>query len=490
MKICLIFAPYQLHETNRDLAFRDDGIGLIPPLSLMAVAAVLEDMGVEVKLIDMEAERAPYDDVLRRVKEFAPDMLGFTLTTYSFHPVLTWIKKLKADTRLPILVGGKHVELYPAETMTHDAIDFAIVGEAEIPLVDFINAFRNGTPYSDVKSLCYRDENGKAIVDFFAAPGVDDLDSIPWPSQKVLKNDLYSNILTRRKNFTAMMSSRGCPYRCTFCDQHRPKYRYRSAASFVEEIRYNYDNYGMREFDIYDSTFTAHRQRVIEICDLIVAEKMKIQFTVRSTVMAVTHEVLDALKRAGCHTIMYGIETSSAEMRRAMRKNIPAERLWDRIQYTHDLGIQVLGFFMFGHPGETHETIRETIQLSLDLPLTYAQYTVLWPFPDTEIYQHYMEHGGMGDYWSRYTLDPDMEQTIELIDTEVTHEEATAYLAMAYRKFYFRPIIFWRRLRSLKTFGEFKRVARGAFGLIKNSAQLSLANFSFSHPEKITKPTP
>lgn len=101
-----------------------------------------------------------------------------------------------------------------------------------------------------------------------------------------------------------------------------------------------------------------------------------------------------------------------------------------------------------------------------------------------------MEHGGMGDYWSRYTLDPDMEQTIELIDTEVTHEEATAYLAMAYRKFYFRPIIFWRRLRSLKTFGEFKRVARGAFGLIKNSAQLSLANFSFSHPEKITKPTP
>ena len=481
MKICLIFAPYQLHVTNKELAFRDDGIGLIPPLSLMSVGAILEDEGVDVKLIDMEAERSSYDDVLQRVKDFNPDMLAFTLTTYSFHPVLSWINKFKEDTGLPILVGGKHVELYPSETMSHKAIDFAIVGEAEAPLPEFIKAYKNGKSFTDVKSLCYRDDTGETHIDPFQSPVIDDLDTIPWPSQKLLKNELYSNILTRRKNFTAMMSSRGCPYRCTFCDQHRPKYRNRSARSFVDEVKYNYENFGIREFDIYDSTFTADRKRVIEICDLLVEENMDIEFTVRSTVMAVTHELIDALKRAGCHTIMYGIESSNIDILKNMKKRIPADRLWDRIQYTHDAGIQVLGFFIFGYPGETHETIQETIKLSLQLPLTYAQYTVLWPFPDTEIYQYYLDEGKIGDYWSEYTLDPTNEREIELVGAHISREEATNYLAQAYRKFYFRPRIFLHRVRTLKSFGEFKRVARAATGLLANSAQQYIRTFSFSH---------
>lgn len=484
MKACLIFTGHDatnLNETNKELAFRDEGIGYIPPLSLMMAGAIMEKEGVEVKLIDVNVERLSYEEVLRRVQEFEPDLLGFTLTTYHFHPVLSWINRLKADTGLTTIVGGKHVELYPVETMSHKAIDFAICGEGEFPIPEFIDSFLNNKPYAGIKSLCYRDENGELFVDR-TRQGVDDLDSMPWPGQHLLKNDLYANILTKRKNFTAMLSSRGCPYRCTFCDQKRPTYRNRSAQSFVDEIKYNYENFGIREFDIYDSTFTADRKRIIEFSKIMAQEDMDVQFTVRSTVMAVTHEVLDALKSAGCHTIMYGIETSSPEILEKMKKRIPRDRLFDRIQYTHDIGIQVLGFFLFGYPGETHKTIQETIQLALDLPLTYAQFTVLSPYPDTEIYDYYMDSENFNDYWAQYTLDAANERVLDLVGTELTREECNKYLGIAYRKFYFRPRIIWHRLSQLRSLDEFRRIAKGAMGLIKNSMRQYVSYLSFSHP--------
>ena len=123
MKITLIFVPYELNVTNQDLAYRDDGLGNIPPLSLMTVASILEQHGVEVQLIDQESERLPYPVLLEQIREFGPELLGFTLTTYSFHPVLKWIGRLKNDIGVPTLVGGSHVSLFPSETMSHKAID-------------------------------------------------------------------------------------------------------------------------------------------------------------------------------------------------------------------------------------------------------------------------------------------------------------------------------------------------------------------------------
>ncbi|MBF0415494.1 MAG: radical SAM protein [Magnetococcales bacterium] len=468
MKITLIFAPYQVNITNKDLTYRDEGIGKIPPLSLLQVAAILEQMGVTVQIIDQENEGLSGKQVLERIRQFAPDLLGFTLTTYSFHPVLEWIRLFKQETGLPILVGGAHVGLYPAETMTHSEIDYAIVGEAEIPLPQLISALQEGRTPTGLASVCYRDAAGHAIIDT-TRQIVHDLDNLPYPARHLIDNTIYSNILTRQHNFTAIMSTRGCPYRCTFCDQHRPKYRWRSAESFVAEVRYNLEKFNIREFDIYDSTFTANRRRVLEICRLLEQENLHVGFTVRSTLMAVNIEMLDALKRAGCHTIMYGVETSNEDILKRMKKYIPRERILEMIRHTHSIGIQVLGFFMFGFPGETTKTIRDTIQFSLDLPLDYAQYTVLWPFPDTEIYGYYRDNSNFGDYWARYTLDPTCSMPIALVDTEVTREEATNLVGEAYRRFYFRPRIFWRRLTSIRSTGELRRLWRGGMGIIKST---------------------
>jgi len=467
MKVCLIFVPAEHDATTKDWAFRDDGVGIIPPLSLLYVAGILEQASVEVQIIDLIAERLNFAQALERVKLFNPDLLGFTLNTYSFHPILSWIDLFKKETGLPTLVGGAHVTLYPEETLSHQSIDFALVGEADLPLPEFIQAFKDKTPYHGIKSLGFKD-NGEIIVDT-TRQVIANIDDSPLPARHLIRNELYYNILSKRRNFTAMMSTRGCPYRCTFCDQKTPPYRLRSAQSFVDEIKFNYHTYGIKEFDVYDSTFTANRHRVIEICDMLAEEKLDIGWTVRSTLMAITHEVLDALKRGGCHTIMYGVETSNQEILKQMRKKIRPEVVWDRINYTHKIGIRTLGFFMFGYPGETKETIEDTIKLSLALPLDYAQYTVLVPFPDTEIYEYYQKNSDLGDYWGEATRHPEKIKEIELLDTQVTRAEASKLLGQAYRKFYFRPRIIWRRFVEMQSGDEFKRLARAAIGILKNS---------------------
>lgn len=186
MKITLVFTSNELNPNFQELQFRDDNIGSVPPLSLMTVASILEREGAEVQVIDMDAERLSYNDALKRVRDFSPDLLGFTLSTYSFRPILSWIQQFKKDTELPIIVGGAHAALYPSETMVHKEIDFLIVGEAELPLPEFLRAFSNGKNFSGIKSLCYREPDGSVVLDT-TRQAIDDVDSVPMPALHLMQ---------------------------------------------------------------------------------------------------------------------------------------------------------------------------------------------------------------------------------------------------------------------------------------------------------------
>jgi radical SAM superfamily enzyme YgiQ (UPF0313 family) len=464
MKIALVFTPHELHQSLREVSVRDDNIGFIPPLSLLYVAAILEQEGVEVVLLDMLAERLNFEEALERIRGFSPDLLGFSITTTSFHPVLDWIKRFKAATGLPVLVGGDHITLYPRETMSHDAIDFCIVGEGEVPLPRFVQAFRNGQDFSGLASVGYK-KDGLIHIDY-TQQFIENIDDVPFPSRHLIDNSRYENILTVRKNFTAMLSTRGCPFNCSFCNENQQKYRSRSPKNFVDEIEYNLKQHNIVDFDIYDSTFSAETKRVKEICQEIVRRKLAVRFSIRSRVDTVSREMIGWLKSAGCHTIMFGIESSNRELLELMQKSITPELIRDVVTYTHDAGVKTLGFFMFGYPGETRATIEDTIRFSLELPLDYAQYTALIPLPGTEIYDYYQKHSAIGDYWSEYTLDSRCEVLIEFVGTEVSRTEVSELVMSAYRRFYFRPRIILGRFLSLTSFSKFMRMFRGALGMI------------------------
>jgi radical SAM superfamily enzyme YgiQ (UPF0313 family) len=464
MKVSLIFTPIDINPHNKSVSFRDEKLGFVPPTSLLIVAALMEREGVEVDLIDMEAEGLSYSDTLKRIRSFAPDMLGFTVTSWSLHSVIRWINRFKADTPIPILVGGEHLRLYPHETMSHEAIDFCIVGEAELPLPEFIRAFREGRSFDGIKSLGFR-QNGSVVIDR-TIQFVEDINTIPFPARHLIKNDRYENVLSRKKNFTALISSRGCPFNCAFCTHNHQKYRARSPENVVDEIELNLKNYNICDFDIYDSTFTADERRVIKICEEICRRKLEVGFTVRSRVDIVSNEMIDSLKSAGCHTILYGIESSNPDILKMMNKQISLEQVMKTVGYTKQSGIKTLGFFLFGFPGETRQTMEDTVRFSLDLPLDYALYSILLPMPDTEIYAYYRERG-LGDYWAEYSLalDESTAGLIEFIGTKVTREETANFALEAYKRFYFRPRIIWNRLRMLRSFGEFRRLLDGAVAI-------------------------
>ncbi len=467
MKISLIFTPIDVNPHNKSVSFRDERLGFVPPISLLLVAALLEREGVEVDLIDMEAENLSYVTTLARIREFAPDLLGFTVTTWSFHSILGWIRKFKADTAIPVLVGGEHIRLYPHETMSYDAIDYCIVGEAERPLPEFIGAFREGLPFEGIKSVGYK-KNGRVIIDR-TLQYVEDINTVPFPARHLIKNELYENILSRKKNFTALISSRGCPFSCAFCSHNQLKYRARSPENVVDEIELNLKSYDIRDFDIYDSTFTADERRVIAICEEIRRRKLDVGFTVRSRVDVVSKEMIKSLKSAGCHTILYGIESSNPDILKMMHKGISTEQVMRTVSYTKKCGINTLGFFLLGFPGETRQTIKDTIRFSLELPLDYALYSILMPMPDTEIYAYYRKRG-LSDYWADYTLDESKTDLIEFIGTEVSRAETAELALQAYKRFYFRPSIIWNRMKKLRSLGEFRRLFSGAVGIFSGSS--------------------
>jgi radical SAM superfamily enzyme YgiQ (UPF0313 family) len=163
-----------------------------------------------------------------------------------------------------------------------------------------------------------------------------------------------------------------------------------------------------------------------------------------------------------------------------MRKDITPERVRDIITYTSKLGIDTLGFFMVGYPGETKETMEDTLRFAMALPLNYAQFTVLTPFPDTEIYEYYM-HNGLGNYWAEYTLDPTRERPpVELFGTAITRQEASDFVRSAYRRFYFRPKIIMHRALKLRSAEDLARAASAATGIFRSSIKWGQGNSLFS----------
>lgn len=463
MKIALIFTPVRLKTNWGDIEAQDEHIGIMPPLSLAYVAAIVERTGHEVMIIDAVAERLSLEDIVKKIKQFSANILGFTMTTYGFHQTLSWIKKIKEEVRLPVMVGGWHLSLYPKETMYHHDIDYAIIGESENILPDFLKALESGDSFYDIKGIAFRD-NGEVILNP-SAPPTADIDSVPFAARHLLKNERYFNILSRIKNFTVMLSARGCPYGCIFCDLHTKKFRMRRALNFVDEIEINYKEFNIREFDIYDSTFTIDKERVIKICDEILKRKLNVSWTVRTRVDNVNKNLLQIMAKAGCNTIMYGIESADPEILTTLRKYIDVDMIKDVIKWTRGYGIKTLGFFMIGSPGETYETAMKTIKFSTMLDLDYIQFTKLIPYPNTEIYRMLMEDG-FGDYWREFTINPTNEREIPLVRSSLNPDEAMRLVRKAYLYFYFRPFYILRALKRTKSLFEFKNSLKAAIGFL------------------------
>lgn len=461
-RISFVYSPYGVVKNEPGIQAVKENYGVFPSLSLAYVAAVAEREGMEVQFIDAHALNLSLEETIRRVKSFQPDMLAFTVTTYLFYQTLAWVRALRQAIGVPTLLGGVHMGIYPEGTMTHHSIDFGCIGEAEVVLPGFFRTVNNGGDLGDVEGLIWRD-NGKVIVNPCPEP-LADIDTAPFPARHHLPNDRYYSFISQFQNFSPMITSRGCPFQCIFCEQGGTKFRPRTPNNVGDEIEECYHVFKVREFDFFDSSFTVQKQRVIDICDEIRRRDINVYWAIRSRVDLVNEPMLKALAKAGCKRIYYGIESGDSDILKTLRKETNIQLIREIIGLTNKYDIDTFGYFMVGSPGESVESIKKTIKFAIDLKLDYAQFSKVTPMPATELYRMLVEDTGR-DYWQEYILDESKDIYLPRPRTDLTEEEVQFWTRKAYLAFYFRPRYILTAVLRLKSWRELWRSVRTAWSM-------------------------
>ena len=463
MRIALIYPPFGNIENQPNIKAVADNYGLFPPLSLAYVAGILQHAGHKVKLIDANALRLSKQGVLKEVRDFSPDLLAFTVTTYLFYPVLEWIKYIKENTDVKVLIGGVHMGLYPKETLSHKEIDYGIIGEAEETLPELINALETKKSLKDIKGICYK-ERSKVIVTQ-KRDLVKDLDKIPFPLRDQLPNEKYCSFVSEKKNFATMITARGCPFKCIYCEQGNTPYRIRSAENVVDEIEECYNNHKVREIDFFDPEFTINKKHVIGICKEIRRRGINIAWSCRSRIDTVDDEMLMEMSKAGCYRIYYGIESGVPSILKTLKKGTNLEIIRKNIALTKKNNIMTFGYFMIGSPGETKKTIKRTVKFAKELNLDYAQFSKVSTLPGTELYEMLKPQLGY-DYWQKLILNEKNRIILPRYGCILSEEEIEKEVRKAYMQFYFRPSQLMKKIVRIKSFSAFKRDFKAAFSMV------------------------
>lgn len=437
-----------------------------PPLGIAYIAAVLENRGVEVEIIDAAVEELSMDETADRILSADPDMLGLTSTTTFFINAKRLAEKIKSlRPELPVAIGGPHVSSTAETVMEHACFDFACIGEGEITAGELLDAVGGERPLSGVKGIAYR-RNGDV---FFTGPRplIKDLDSIPMPARRLLPIERYipqpNDGLFLPK--LSLISSRGCPYGCIFCDHGTfgTTYRSFSPGRIVDEMSHLVERYGARDIAFVDSLFMPDLRRVEAIVDEIRRRNLKTKWTCSIRADIATPGILEKMKEAGCWRVRIGIEAGSARVLRFIRKRVTKEQVRSVTIAADDAGLHPKGFFMIGHPTETAADIEESINFARSLPLTDITVQINTPMPGTANWEIAHDHGEIitGD-WERYSFWEPV-----FIPDGLTADELQRLYRRFYRSFYLRISVLARHLRLLKSSTDIKRFFR-AFGILRS----------------------
>ncbi len=431
-----------------------------PPLGLAYIAAVLEKHQVPVRIIDAGVEGWTFEETARRIALESPGVVGVASMTMLSSNAVRLAQAIRA--LLPsttIVVGGPYATSLTDEAMANDCFDVACVGEGEYTMLDLVEAIRNGNDLSTVQGIVFR-RDGK-LVRNPARPQIQDLDELPFPARHLLPLDQYvpqPNDGIYLPKFS-MITSRGCPYRCIFCEHstYGVSYRSMSPRRIVDEMEELVNRYGARDIAFVDSLFMVSRQRVLDIVDEILRRKLKVHWTCTIRANIADEETLRRMKSAGCWRTRIGVEAGNDEVLKFIRKGVTKEQMRQVAQAADRLGLHPKGFFMIGHPTDTEATIRESIEFAKSLPLTDITVQFNTPMPGSEQWAIARDFGTLTTTdWSFFSFWEPV-----FVPHGLTVEKMLALYRDFYRSFYFRPIIFWRHLKMLKGLGDIRRIGRG-----------------------------
>jgi radical SAM superfamily enzyme YgiQ (UPF0313 family) len=436
MKICLISPPY--NSAVKSVV----GVSS-PPLGLAYIASVLRQ-NPEVKIIDSNILNYTIGDVEEELRSFNPDVVGITSVTpsiYEAYKVAETAKKVREDCT--VVLGGPHATFMPRQTMEEcKYIDIIVRGEGEETTKELIENIEKGASLNEVKGITFREKN--EIIDAEPRPFIKNIDDIPFPSRDLLPMHLYK---FNGVKYTTMLTSRGCPFKCSFCSSSRlfgGYWRERSPENVLEEMKIIYEEYNIRNIEFMDDTFTLNQERAEKICDEIIKQGWNISWGASSRVDTLSKKLVEKMKKAGCWILFLGIESGSQKILDTIGKRITLEQVKKAVKILKDAGIQVLGSFIIGFLQDTTETIKETIKFAKSLNLDYAEFSILTPYPGTPIFDYAKKNNMLlTENWSKY-------QAIEpIVKIEgASEKEIKALFQKAYITFYLRPRIVMEWLKN------------------------------------------
>ncbi|MCP3924081.1 MAG: radical SAM protein [Desulfobacterales bacterium] len=395
MKKVLLVSPSL--QNNVQVNSKDNSYGL----GLCYLHAVIEKEGYQIRTFSYNNSDSAVaeKEITAEIMDFKPDFFLvqiFTMNRVESYHIIKMAKEISPEMK--VIAGGVHASIYPGQLLDKLPVDLVVIGEGEVTIVELLEELSAGRDWSSVKGIAYKKDGFVVFTD--ERPLIEELDTLPFP-----KHELF---MKPEREVACILTSRGCPFKCSFCCLHsisRRKFRKRSAKNAVDEVEYIVNTFkNIKTIQIADDTFTLDPQRAMDFCKEIIQRKIKINFWCSARIKPASVELFKLMEEAGFTSIGFGLETGSEKLLKSIHKSITREDVIETFEMLKDIKINIFTYLMVGFPGETKETVGETIDLINKLRkikyFEFAGAALLWVYPNTEVYEQLCDAGSISDsFW-------------------------------------------------------------------------------------------
>lgn len=443
------------------------GIECWPPVDLALIGSALKGVrGVEdIQLYDAQ-ENKDYQAMLQFLIIEAPDIVILNCTTPTFFSDIELAKQIKTQNKESFIIFfGLHATARSMEIMESLLVDCCVIGEPEDAIQSVVEHYINTgkDSFHQIHNILYL-SNENRIIETKRSEDKSHVFLSQIPNRSLINNHYYK-LQYNNKPFTIIQTSRGCPNKCIYCTAslYSPQYTSRTVSSVINEIEQCIEVYKIKNFMFLSDTFTADRKWVEEFCRAVLEKKIKFKWMSNSRIDKIDYSLARLMKAAGCWIISLGIESSDENLLRDAKKNITRNQINQAVKDLHSAKIKIIGYFMFGLPGENKESIQNTIHFSKSLPLDYAYFYHTTPFPGTVLYEMARKNRWLvTNDWRQYAHGK--RALLEYEDLPIREVENA--LQTAYRKFYYRPGRVFKQLLTIRSVKVFFNNIRAAVNLL------------------------
>jgi anaerobic magnesium-protoporphyrin IX monomethyl ester cyclase len=440
LKILLIQAP--------DRRVDDNPLAMVP-LGLAYLAACARQAGHDVTIIDASGEGLSWPEFTERVSVRKWDVIGITALTPVFDSVKRAMEICRPFAEFLVIGGAHPMALRDRILAENPELDAAVIGEGEETFVEMLDAIASDGDLSNIAGLATPDSPA------VERPRIQQLDKVPFPARDLLPTNRYRYALSGGRRVATLISSRGCPFNCVFCDKGvcGSRWRGRTAENVLAEIDELVTRYRTQYIIFYDDLFVFDRDRLMAICDGLIERKYRLKWKAEARVDTVDAEMLKKMRRAGCDIVGFGVESANPHGLEYLNKKTTPEKARNAFAMARAAGLKTVGYFILGIPVETYDDALNSIKFAIDIGVDYADFHVLSPMPGTLLYEQTRADGSYREVHAQNFIEKDPKRPV-IVSENWSEEQLVSIIAEAHKRFFMRPGYILRRLMSIRSFGD------------------------------------